>query len=105
MRSLLSLQSSNNPTNPNRKPRDEKPVGGGIWAGIVHNFSSPYLLGISAYILLYSITSTMLYFQQVGIAESSFSDRLARTAFFAKVDLAVNILTIFVQLFRHGTDC
>jgi len=66
----------------------EKPVGGGIWAGIVHNFSSPYLLGISAYMLLYSITSTVLYFQQVGIAAGSFGDRLARTAFFAKVDLA-----------------
>jgi ATP:ADP antiporter, AAA family len=85
-----------------RQSRDEKPVGGGIWAGVVHNFSSPYLLGISAYILLYSITSTVLYFQQVGIAAGSFSDRLVRTAFFAKVDLAVNILTILVQLFITG---
>jgi AAA family ATP:ADP antiporter len=85
-----------------QKARDEKPVGGGIWAGIVHNVRSPYLLGISAYILLYSFTSTMLYFQQVGIAERSFIDRLARTAFFAKVDLAVNILTIFVQIFVTG---
>ncbi|HEX6188240.1 MAG TPA: MFS transporter [Pyrinomonadaceae bacterium] len=84
------------------KKSGEKPVGGGIWAGIVHNFSSPYLVGISAYILLYSITSTVLYFQQVGIAAGSFGDRLARTAFFAKVDLAVNILTIFVQLFITG---
>jgi AAA family ATP:ADP antiporter len=81
---------------------EEKPVGGGIWAGIVQNFRSPYLLGISAYILLYSITSTLLYFQQSGIARVNFSDRLARTAFFAKVDLAVNILTIVVQLFITG---
>ena len=80
----------------------EKPVGGGIWAGVVHNVRSPYLLGISAYMLLYSITSTLLYFQQVGIAAGSFSDRLARSAFFAKVDLAVNILTIVVQLFITG---
>jgi len=82
--------------------REEQPVGGGIWAGIVHNFRSPYLLGISMYMFLYSITSTLLYFQQVGIASSSFSDRLARTAFFAKIDLAVNILTILVQLFITG---
>lgn len=81
---------------------EEKPVGGGIWAGVVHNIRSPYLLGISAYILLYSITSTLLYFQQSGIARTNFSDRLARTAFFAKVDLAVNILTILVQLFVTG---
>ena len=86
----------------NENSSDEEPVGGGIWAGIVHNFSSTYLLGISAYMLLYSLTSTLLYFQQVGIATSSFHDRLARTAFFAKVDLAVNILTILVQLFITG---
>ena len=85
-----------------QRSAEEKPVGGRLWAGVVHNFSSPYLLGISAYILLYSITSTLLYFQQVGIAATSFSDRLARTAFFAKVDLAVNIMTIFVQLFITG---
>lgn len=90
------------PDEPAKKPGEEEPVGGGIWAGIVHNFSSLYLVGISAYILLYSITSTVLYFQQVGIAAGSFGDRLARTAFFAKVDLAVNILTIFVQLFITG---
>ena len=54
---------------------EESPVGGRIWAGIVHNFRSPYLLGICAYMLLYAITSTLLYFQQVGIAASAFTDR------------------------------
>jgi AAA family ATP:ADP antiporter len=84
------------------RSKDETAVGGGIWAGIVHNFKSPYLLGISAYMLLYSITSTLLYFQQIGIAASAFTDRAARTAFFAKIDLAVNILTIVAQAFVTG---
>ena len=84
------------------RSKDETAVGGGIWAGIVHNFKSPYLLGISAYMLLYSITSTLLYFQQIGIATSAFTDRAARTAFFAKIDLAVNILTIIAQAFITG---
>ena len=84
------------------RSKDETAVGGGIWAGIVHNFRSPYLLGISAYMLLYSITSTLLYFQQIGIAASAFTDRAARTAFFAKIDLAVNILTIVAQAFITG---
>jgi len=80
----------------------ESPVGGGIWAGIVHNVSSPYLLGISAYMLLYALTSTLLYFQQVGIAASAYPDRSARTAFFAQIDLLVNILTVLVQAFLTG---
>ena len=80
----------------------ESPVGGGIWTGIVHNVSSPYLLGISAYMLLYALTSTLLYFQQVGIAASAYPDRSARTAFFAQIDLLVNILTVLVQAFLTG---
>ena len=85
-----------------KKVREEVPVGGGIWAGLIHNINSPYLLGISAYMLLYALTSTLLYFQQVGIATSAFTDRGARTAFFAQVDLLVNILTILLQAFVTG---
>ncbi len=85
-----------------KKVIEETPVGGGIWAGVLHNLSSPYLLGISAYMLLYAITSTLLYFQQVGIAASVFTDRGARTAFFARVDLLVNVLTILLQAFVTG---
>lgn len=80
----------------------EAPIGGGIWAGIIHDLRSPYLLAICAYMLLYATTSTLLYFQQVGIAASAFSDRGARTAFFAQIDLVVNVLTIFVQAFLTG---
>ncbi|HEY6189286.1 MAG TPA: MFS transporter [Pyrinomonadaceae bacterium] len=80
----------------------EAPIGGGIWSGIVHDLRSPYLLGICAYMLLYAITSTLLYFQQASIASSAFADRSARTAFFAQIDLLVNILTIFIQAFLTG---
>jgi ATP:ADP antiporter, AAA family len=85
-----------------KKANEEEPVGGGIWAGLVHNLKSPYLLGISAYMFLYAITSTLLYFQQIGIAAAAFTDRAARTAFFAKIDLAVNILTIVAQVLVTG---
>jgi len=81
---------------------EEVPIGGGLWAGLAHNVRSPYLLGISGYMLLYSITSTLLYFQQAGIAKASFSGRAASTAFFAQVDLVVNILTILIQIFLTG---
>lgn len=79
-----------------------EPVGGGFWSGIWHNFRSPYLLGISAYMLLYTITSTVLTFQQASIAGAAYTDRAARTAFFAKVDLIVNVSTIILQIFVTG---
>jgi len=78
------------------------PIGGGVLAGISHVFRSPYLLGICAYMLLYTILATFLYFQQASIVEEAFADRGARTALFAKIDLAVNILTVLTQLFLTG---
>jgi ATP:ADP antiporter, AAA family len=81
---------------------EEAPIGGGIWSGVIHDLRSPYLLGICAYMLLYAITSTLLYFQQANIAAQAFTDRGARTAFFAQIDLLVNVLTIFVQAFLTG---
>jgi len=49
--------------------------------------------------LLFSITSTFLYFQQASIARDAFADRAARTAFFAQIDLLVNVLTLTIQVF------
>ena len=80
----------------------ERPLGGSIVAGITHAVRSPYLLGVSAFILLFAITSTFLYFQQADIVSRSFADRGAQTAFFATVDLSVNVLTLVIQLFFTG---
>jgi AAA family ATP:ADP antiporter len=75
------------------------PIGGSVLSGVRHALASPYLIQVSAYILLFAVTSTFLYFQQAEIARQSFADRGARTAFFARVDLWVNILTLGAQLF------
>jgi AAA family ATP:ADP antiporter len=85
-----------------QEPGAEKPVGGGIMAGISHIIRSPYLLGICAFLLLYTITSTIVYFQQSDITGHQFHDRAARTAFFALIDLSVNTLTIIGQLLITG---
>ena len=81
----------------------ERPIGGGVLAGIAQVARSPYLLGICAYMLLYTIVATFLYFQQAEIVDRHLvDDRAVRTAFFAKIDLAVNILAIFTQAFLTG---
>jgi AAA family ATP:ADP antiporter len=80
----------------------ETPIGGSFLAGITHVMRSPYLLGIVAYMLLYTITATFLYFQQAEIVAATFDDRAVRTSFFARLDLLVNILTVGTQLFLTG---
>jgi len=78
---------------------EERPIGGSMLAGFTHALRSPYLLGVSLFLVLFAITSTFLYFQQADIARQSFSDRASRTAFFAQVDLLVNVLTLGAQIF------
>jgi ATP:ADP antiporter, AAA family len=78
---------------------DERPIGGSVLSGVTHTFKSPYLANVGVYILLFTITSTFLYFQQAEIARETFANRGARTAFFAQVDLWVNVLTLVAQLF------
>jgi AAA family ATP:ADP antiporter len=80
----------------------ERPIGGGVLAGVAQVLRSPYLLGICAYMLLYTVAATFLYFQQAEIVDRTFADRAARTAFFAKIDLAVNVLAILTQGFLTG---
>ncbi len=81
---------------------EEAPIGGSIFAGITHAFGSRYLINISVFVLLFTVSSTILYFQQAGIVSHNIGGRGAQTAFFATVDLCVNILTLAVQLFLTG---
>jgi AAA family ATP:ADP antiporter len=77
---------------------EEAPIGGGVLAGVRLVAASPYLLGISLYVVLYSTTSTLLYFQQMEIVPRTVTSGAERTALFAALDLAVNLVTLALQL-------
>jgi ATP:ADP antiporter, AAA family len=81
---------------------EEAPIGGSVLAGITRAFSSRYLANVSLFMLLYTITSTFLYFQQARIVSHGIHGRGAQTAFFATIDLCVNVLTLAIQLFLTG---
>jgi len=88
----------------NARPQEAagQPIGGGVLAGITHPFKSAYLANVSLFILLFAITATFLYFQQASLVRDNFHDRGAQTAFFAQIDLVVNVITLVVQLFFTG---
>jgi AAA family ATP:ADP antiporter len=83
-------------------PPQEQIIGGSIVAGIRNAVRSPYLLGISGYMLMFTILSTVLYFQLASIADATVTDRAARTVFFARVDLLTNALAFVLQLFAFA---
>ena len=76
---------------------------GGSWiAGIVMIARSPYLAGIATWVALLSLAGTFLYFQQANIVSALTDDSNKRTAIFARIDLAVSLLTIVVQFLATG---
>lgn len=80
----------------------QNPIGGHWLAGFSLVIRSPYLLGIGLLILIFSTLSTFLYFQQASIIQDMFSNSAERTSVFAMMDLAVNSLTILIQIFLTG---
>ncbi len=85
-----------------KPPGPEAALGGGMLAGVPLVLCSPYLLAIALFILLFTTLSTFLYFEQAHIVAAAYSDPAQRTALFATVDLAVNVLTVLIQALLTG---
>lgn len=77
-------------------------LGGSMWSGIRAVLRSRYLLGICFYLLCYTVLSTLLYVEMMRLVAENFADSGARTRLFAGLDLAVNTLTLAVQVFLTG---
>jgi AAA family ATP:ADP antiporter len=80
----------------------QRPLGGSPFAGITTVLTSPYLLGISAFVLLLASVSTFLYFEQARLVEMHFPDRADQTQVFGTIDFIVQSLTVVSQLFITG---
>jgi AAA family ATP:ADP antiporter len=78
------------------------PIGGSIWAGITSVVRSSYLAGIAGFLILYTIGSTFLYFEQADIVGRAYVSAAGRTAMLAKIEFAVQSLTIITQIFLTG---
>lgn len=79
------------------RPETEVRVGGSAWSGIGPVFRSPFLRQIALWLVLMTFASTILYFLQAHLVGESFADRGTRRVFLARLDLAVNTLTITTQ--------
>lgn len=90
------------PTEGAAREREERPIGGTVWAGITSLMRSPYLLGIAGFQILYTIGSTLLYFELTDIVGRYVAGAAARTEILAKIEFAVQTLTVLTQIFFTG---
>lgn len=77
----------------------EVPMGGEVLAGLKLIAREPLLRWLAVLVLLGVGVGTLLYNEQAAIARRFYPDPEARTAYYATLDLAVNALTLVVQLF------
>lgn len=74
-------------------------IGGMFWDGIRAIGSSPYLLGIGAYIILMAVSNTLIYFTQASIILENTDTLSQRVAGFAQFDMLAQIATLVTQIF------
>jgi len=79
------------------EPVVEAPVGGGAFSGFKAVFTSPFLLAIAAYTLLASSAGTWGYNLQAHLVAAAAMTPAVRTAYFAQLDLWLNVCAIIVQ--------
>jgi ATP:ADP antiporter, AAA family len=77
--------------------RDTELGRGGVLAWVTTAARSPYLVAIVGYMLLFSFTSTFVYFEQARIVKAALPTMALRTELFAKMDLAVNVGSLLLQ--------
>jgi AAA family ATP:ADP antiporter len=80
----------------------DRPMGGNPFAGFTLILKSPYLLGITLFVILLASANTLLYFEQLNLVAATFSDTVTRTRVFSRLDYTVQTLTIVSQFFITG---
>jgi AAA family ATP:ADP antiporter len=81
---------------------DRAVIGGSAWEGLRAAFRSRYLLGISTYVLLLTVTSTFIYFTRLQMVAALGDDTDMRATVFAQIDLITQVVTLLLQLVVAG---
>jgi AAA family ATP:ADP antiporter len=81
---------------------EARAIGGNPFAGLWKVLTTPYLGGIALFIFLMAGVNTVLYIQQAGLLEIHYPDGDARTGFLGRIELAMSVITLLLQLFAVG---
>jgi AAA family ATP:ADP antiporter len=90
------------PVVPPVAPGGEQVIGGTSWDGFLAVARSPYLLGISAFVLIMAIMATFIYFTRLQMVAAMTEAVDERTGLFAQIDFWTQFATLALQLFITG---
>jgi AAA family ATP:ADP antiporter len=84
------------------RAEDRAIIGGSAWQGVRAVFQSPYLLGISTYVLLLTVVGTFIYFTRLQMVAAAGEDTDMRATLLAQIDLITQVGTLLLQLVVTG---
>jgi ATP:ADP antiporter, AAA family len=87
---------------PAEQARHSPEPGRGVLNGLILIARSPYLLTMAAYMLMFTITSSFLWFEQARIVKANFTVASERISYLATIDLLVNVIALCTQMFITG---
>jgi len=99
---LSQMQEEQTPLVPSNQANQSSAkdvIGGSAWEGLLSVVRSPYLLGISAYVLIVAVIATFIYFTRLQMVAALGVDTDTRTAAFAQIDLIAQVVTLILQAF------
>ncbi len=73
-----------------------------LWIGVRRVATSPYLAGIALFVVCYTVLGVMLYYLQLDLVKRAVPDPVERTRLFAGIDMAINAITVVLQLAVTG---
>jgi AAA family ATP:ADP antiporter len=82
--------------------RSDQALGGSAWAAFADVVRSPYLLGITVFVLLMTWVSTFLYLEQQAFVAKAFANANERARFFGGIDFWVQAASLLIQLLLFG---
>jgi ATP:ADP antiporter, AAA family len=81
---------------------EEEVIGGTSWDGFLDVVRSPYLLGISAFVLIMTIMATFIYFTRLQMVAAMTDVVDQQTGLFAQIDFWTQFATFLLQLLITG---
>ena len=96
--SRLTVEGSAASLTEGQAPSREE-IGGTFWEGAKAVATSPYLLGIGAYIVLMAISNTLIYFTQANVILENTDTFSQRVSGFARFDMLAQVATLLTQIF------
>jgi ATP:ADP antiporter, AAA family len=85
-----------------KQATDRAVIGGSAWEGIRAVFRSPYLLGISSYMLILAVIATFIYFTRIQMVADLHTDTDKRAQALAEIDFITQTATLVLQVIAAG---